>query len=301
MILVTGITGHSGNYFLQELIKNKYSQPIKCIIRENSDTSKIDESGLNIFKIIGDLNNKNTLKLAFENVDTVLHIYNIRHSITILKEALNANVKTVILVHTTGIFSKFKTASNDYKLIEKEIDTIIRNSGKKIDVIILRPTMIYGDLKDKNISKFIKLVDKFRIIPIIDKGKNLIQPVNARDLGKAYYNIITNTKKLNNNEYILSGDKPIEMIDVLKMISLNLNKRTYFINIPIKIAILIANLIRIFTFSKINLVEKVQRMGENRNFDHFEAKNDFNFKPISFEKGLKIEITEYLKSKSNHK
>ena len=45
--------------------------------------------------------------------------------------------------------------------------------------------MIYGDMCDKNMSKFIKMVDHLRIFPIINHGKNLIQPVNARDLGES--------------------------------------------------------------------------------------------------------------------
>ena len=52
MLLVTGITGHTGRYFLQELINNKYKGPIGCIVRETSDTSLLDGSGLNIEKIL---------------------------------------------------------------------------------------------------------------------------------------------------------------------------------------------------------------------------------------------------------
>ena len=52
MLLVTGITGHTGRYFLQELIYHKYEGPIRCIVRETSDTSLLDNSRLNIEKVI---------------------------------------------------------------------------------------------------------------------------------------------------------------------------------------------------------------------------------------------------------
>ena len=42
MLLVTGITGHTGRYFLQELINHKYDGAIRCIVRETSDTSILD-------------------------------------------------------------------------------------------------------------------------------------------------------------------------------------------------------------------------------------------------------------------
>jgi thioester reductase-like protein len=41
MLLVTGITGHTGRYFLKELIDNRYEGPIRCIVRETSDTSML--------------------------------------------------------------------------------------------------------------------------------------------------------------------------------------------------------------------------------------------------------------------
>lgn len=58
MLLVTGITGHSGGYFLQELIKNKYEGPVRCIVRQTSDTSELDKSGLSIEKVVGDLHDQ---------------------------------------------------------------------------------------------------------------------------------------------------------------------------------------------------------------------------------------------------
>ncbi len=50
--------------------------------------------------------------------------------------------------------------------------------------------MIYGDFCDRNMSKFIKMIDKLRIMLIISKGSSLLQPVNARDLGKAFYTVL---------------------------------------------------------------------------------------------------------------
>ncbi|NDI34884.1 hypothetical protein [Chengkuizengella sediminis] len=45
MPLITGITGHSRTYFLKQLIENCYEGPIRCVVRESSDTSVIDNVG----------------------------------------------------------------------------------------------------------------------------------------------------------------------------------------------------------------------------------------------------------------
>lgn len=300
MLLITGITGHSGKYFLQELINNKYSGPIRCIVRDTSDTSLLDNSGLNIEKFVGDLEDQEFVERAMLGVDTIIHIASIFYSVNLMKAAIKHNVRRAIFVHTTGIYSKYKSASKEYKRIEETIEQLIKDSGSKIGLIYLRPTMIYGCLNDRNMIVFIKMVDKLRLFPVIDHGKSLIQPVNARDLGKAYYQVLK-MKRIMNGDYILSGEKPITMLDMFKLISKMLNKKTIFISVPLGLGVLMAKCLKVCTFGKIDYIEKVQRMGEDRSFSHDAAKKDFGYNPMSFSEGLKIEIEEYLNNSRNNR
>ncbi|MEH7344988.1 NmrA family NAD(P)-binding protein [Bacillus sp. JJ1532] len=294
MLLVTGITGHSGKYFLKELIKNNYEGPIRCTIRENSDTTMIDNSGLNIEKVVGDLENQEFMNDVMNGVNTVVHIASIFYSITLMKAAVKNNVKRAILVHTTGIYSKYKSASEEYKDIEKNIDKIIKESNSKIGLIYLRPTMIYGYINDRNMIVFIKMVDKLRVFPIINQGGNTLQPVNGRDLGKAYYQVLMKPNIMK-GDYILSGEKSISMKDLYMLISSILNKKTIFINVPLMMGVFMANFLKICTLGKVDYIEKVQRMGEDRSFSHKTAKEDFSYNPMPLSEGLKLEIEEYIK------
>jgi len=292
---VTGITGHTGRYFLQELIDHKYEGPIRCIVRESSDTSMLDNSGLNIEKVYGDLNNNEFVRKAVNGVDNIMHIYNIHHSPMIVQAAIENNVKRAILVHTTGIYSNFKYASQGYKDVEEKVSELIAKPNCPTRVTIVRPTMIYGDLCDSNMSKFIKMIDRLRIMPVINGGKSLIQPVNARDLGKAFYTVLMSPEKTAGKAYDLSGERPLQMIEVFKMISDNLNKKTTFVSVPLGFGVVLAQIVKVLTLGKIDYVERVQRMGEDRSYPHAEAKKDFNYNPMSFEDGIKIEVNQYLK------
>lgn len=294
MILVTGITGHSGKYFLQELINNKYEGPIRCIVRESSDTTLIDNCSLNIEKVTGDLDDQDFMNNAMNGVDTVVHIASIFYSVTVMKAAVKNNVKRAILVHTTGIYSKYKSASEEYKNIEKNIDEIIQTNMSKIGLVYLRPTMIYGYINDRNMVVFIKMVDKLRLFPIINQGRNLLQPVNGRDLGKVYYQVLMNPDIMS-GDYILSGEKPISMKDLFRLISQILNKKITFISVPLALGEFMAKSLKVCTLGKVDYIERVQRMGEDRNFSHESAKKDFGYQPMSLYEGLKLEIEEYLK------
>lgn len=295
MLLVTGITGHTGNYFLQQLIENKYKGKIRCIVRETSDTSTLDNSGLNVEKVVGDLNDHHFINTVMDDVETIMHIYNIHHSPAIVQSAIENNVERVILVHTTGIYSNFKSASREYKDVEQRISEMISESKKHTKITILRPSMIYGDLCDSNMSKFIKMIDRFRIMPVINGGKSLIQPTNARDLGKAFYTVFVQPEKTSGKVYDLSGEKPLQMIEVLQTISEKLDKKTIFVNVPLGLGVILAKLAKIFTIGRIDYVEKVQRMAEDRSYSYENAKNDFDYKPMTFEKGIQIEVSQYLK------
>ncbi|NLN42292.1 MAG: nucleoside-diphosphate sugar epimerase, partial [Clostridiales bacterium] len=120
-------------------------------------------------------------------------------------------------------------------------------------------------------SKFIKMVDRLRILPIISKGNSLLQPVNARDLGKAFYTVLMLPKETQGKAYNLSGNSPIKMIDVFKLISKELNKKTIFISVPLGLGVFMARVLKIISIGKIDYIEKVQRMGEDRNYSHEEA------------------------------
>lgn len=296
-VLITGITGRSGNYFLQQLeIKGGIDNDnYRVIVRPTSDTKFIDESKLSIEKVVGNLDDLFFLSQVTIGIDTILHIAGIHWSLNIVKTAIQNNVKRLILVHTTGIYSKYKEASAEYRQIENEISSLV--IGRDISLTILRPTMIYGSLDDSNIIIFIKMVDKLRVFPVVDHARFGLQPVHQKDLGKAYYQVLANPISTRNKNYDLSGAYPIDLIDILKTISESLQKKTRFISIPFPIAYFGACIIYYLSLSKKDYREKVQRLVEIRVFEHKEATIDFEYNPIDFREGLKNEVELYIKGK----
>jgi uncharacterized protein YbjT (DUF2867 family) len=293
MILVTGITGKSGKWFLERLIKeNRKDLQLRVIVRKGSDTTRIDNSGLNIQKVYGDLSDKSFVEQCVKDVQTVLHIAGIQKSLNVVEAAIKNNVTWLILVHTTGIYSKYKKASADYLEIEKKIQSKIANS--KIALTILRPTMIYGSLNDGNMTVFIKMVDKLRFFPVVNGGKYALQPVYEKDLGDAYYQVLTHADVTKNRNYNLSGKNPILLIDIFKLIGENLNKRNTFISIPFPAAYACSLILFVVSFGLVDYRERVQRLVERRTFSHEDAVQDFNYSPIPFADGLKMQVQKYL-------
>ena len=147
MIAVTGITGHSGKFFLKQLVDNNYPGALRCLVRESSDTSALDASGLNIEKFRGSIDSDADLERFVSGADTVVHIAGIMKTPRLLAAIERAGgVKHVVLVHTTGIYSKYKMASAGYKAVEEDMQQYL---DRGMNITIIRPTMIFGDLCDR--------------------------------------------------------------------------------------------------------------------------------------------------------
>lgn len=292
MLAVTGITGHTGRCFINELVKNRYAGQLRCLVHTAGKTRCITESGLNAEVVEGTLDDEADIRTLLSGADTVLHIANIHYSPEIVRIGKECGVKRFILVHTTGIFSKYKSASESYI----EVENIIIPLMEELNITILRPTMIFGDICDYNISKFIKLLDRLPIVPVISGGRSLIQPVNARDLARAFYQVL-NTEQCKGKAYNLSGERAVSIRQLYNLICRGLGKRCLIVSFPMWVCVFAAKVLRAVTFGKLDLVEKVQRMGENRSYSHAPATADFGYSPEPFEVGLKREIAEYIAAK----
>lgn len=206
-----------------------------------------------------------------------------------------AGVKRVILVHTTGIYSKYKAAGEEYRNIDAEVYRIAKDNN--IHLSILRPTMIYGDISDKNVAIFIKMIDKFKIMPTVNGARYELQPVHCKDLGMAYYSVLMNPEICNGKDYILSGGAPIELRQMFEEIAKNLGVKRKYVSCPFGIAYFGAWVIYIFTLTKKDYREKVQRLVEPRVYSHESATKDFGYNPMTFEEGIVDEVKQYLENK----
>lgn len=299
MLYITGLTGHSGKWLLKRLEKEKYPETVRVVMRQSkeADPSKyeiFEHSPLKLEFAVGDLRDPSFLEKSLEDVDTLIHIASIHHSALLMNAAVKKQVRRAILIHTTGRFSKFKSASAEYIEIEDAILTL----RDQIDITVLRPTMIYGSSGDRNMYRLITYLARHRFFPLFGSGSNLMQPVHARDLGNAYYDVLMNPDKTRNKEYDLSGKEPLTYRDIILCISREFNRKILLIPVPFQLSLLAAKLYNfLFRSRAIISVEQVLRMREDKAFSHEAATKDFGYAPLSFEEGIREEVQEFLTGK----
>lgn len=300
-LVLIGVTGlKSGGVLIDHIasnldkVKTLFPGGIVVICRETSKTEKVEKLLPDVTIKRGEITDESFLSDSLSGCDTLIHVAGIHWSREIVNAAADNNIRRLILVHTTGIYSKYKAAGEEYR----HIDDYVEKQCKENNIIltILRPTMIYGNIHDMNVVKFISMVDKFPIMPIVRSARFELQPVHYKDLGKAYYDVLMNEKTGGHN-YNLSGGEVIQLRDMLNVIGENLGKKVIFISCPFWIAYGGAWGLYCASFGRIDYREKVQRLCEPRVYDHDDATRDFGYKPRMFRVGIVDEVKEYVQNK----
>ena len=298
-LAVTGITGKSGMYFLRQVLKqekdvlDKWDQ-IHYSVRSEEKSQLIkrltENTDLLFIPFVGDTSDLGFVKKMCLCCDTLLHIAGIHTSRVVAEGAIEANVKRMILVHTTGIYSKYKSTGEEYRKTDEIVYKLCREHD--IALTILRPTMIYGNLHDGNVSVFIRMVDRLPLMPIVNGARYELQPVHCRDLGIGYYQCLM-SEKTAGHDYNLSGGEPIELRKMFDIIAGYLGVERRYVSCPYPIAYVGAWMLYIVTMGRMDYREKVQRLVEPRVFSYEDANRDFGYAPVNFEIGVMNEVERY--------
>ncbi len=298
-VLLTGVPGHSGQYALERLAQRKddcAGLSFRVIVRGSSDMEKLQSWGVPLDVRIGDIQDEEFVRETCKGVDTLLNIVGIIYQPEkIAQIALEEGVRRIISVHTTGRYSRYKYAAAGYIENDRKVTELCEQYGASRT--ILRPTMIYGGMDDQNVSVFIRMVDRFPVMPVVNGARYALQPVHRRDLGHAYADVLLAPEATENRDYNLSGKEPIDLRDMLTAIGGHLGKTVHFFSVPYPIAFAGACMVYILTLGKKDYREKVQRMVEPRCYPHDEATRDFGYSPVGFPEGVREEVMEYLKQK----
>lgn len=288
MILITGWSGNTGSFVLKQIQHRFSTKKIVGVSRRND----LNQKGIILENV--DLYDEKKVRELFQKYtfELIIHIANIRFSPLLMQLANEYGVKHVVLVHTTGIYSKYQSYSALYKRIENDI---LSKSYPKTNYTILRPTMIYGNMRDHNMHRLIRFISKYPVYPLFGNGSSLMQPIHVEDLADAIVSCIYNEKTFNNS-YDLSGGSILSYKEILTTISKLLNKKIIFMHVPLPLAISIVRFINVILKKKSPItVEQVERLQEDKSYSHDAAAHDFNFKPRTFLQGVTQEIDDMRK------
>ncbi|HQX18073.1 MAG TPA: NAD-dependent epimerase/dehydratase family protein, partial [Anaerolineales bacterium] len=186
----------------------------------------------------------------------------------------------------TAIFTQLNAPS---KKIRVAAELAIETSG--LQYTTLRPTMIYGNPRDRNMWRLIRFIRYSPIVPVFGDGKSLQQPIYVDDVAKAVVNCLSNENTIGKS-YNIAGKHPLTYNEVIDTIARQMNKSVWKIHVPSKPVVALLSLFERLRIPFPIKAEQVLRLNENKDFSYTEAQRDFGFSPLAFEEGIGMELSK---------
>ncbi|GAM69593.1 UDP-glucose 4-epimerase [Vibrio sp. JCM 19236] len=196
------ITGANG--FVGSTLMSKLGDQATGAVRTAQSTS------LENTKVIGDINSTTNWDACLENVDTVVHLAGIasksgyssadydeinhKATIKLAQDAMNLGVRRFIFISTIavmGLSGSFDEESgtnpqNDYAKSKLDAEHGLRKllADSEMELVIIRPTLVYGKGATGNFALLQKLIDRLPLLPFrLTKNKrSFISCENLADL-----------------------------------------------------------------------------------------------------------------------
>lgn len=286
-LLITGATGLTGSLFLQHLSKVSPHTEVCCLVRPTSDRPRLRELDLRLDFCVGDSSSEQTWQAIFRDraPQTVIHLAQLRHVPALLAGLRTAGEHSprLIIIGTTGIYSKYNEYAQAYRAAEAQLEQYWGS------YCLLRPTMIYGFPRDKNLHKLIRFCDRYGFFFVFGSGENLLQPLHADDLAQALLSVYQHRDLT--GAYDLSGGSIVSFRQLLGLVSQHLGKPVRQLSFPLNFGIWSATLLENWLKARSPVRrEQILRLQEDKIYSHAAAQRDFGFSPRSLEIGLQQEI-----------
>jgi nucleoside-diphosphate-sugar epimerase len=280
-VLVTGATGFTGARVVPLLLDRAR---VRCFVRPSSNVQVLPVDRVEL--AYGDVSDQASLERALRGVDVLVNVASLGfgHTPAIVGAALNAGVKRAIFVSTTAVFTTLNAAS---KAVRLEAEATIAGSG--LAYTILRPTMVYGSPRDRNMCRLIRYLRRWPAIPIFGSGEFKQQPVFVEDVAEAIARCVE-ADHTAGRSYNLPGASPLTyntLIDtVCELLQRNVRK------IHLRVAPIVAVL---SSAERMGLrlpvkAEQILRLNEDKVFSCADASRDFGYRPRAFADGIRREI-----------
>lgn len=251
-IILTGVTGFIGSHLVRELTSDYH---VRCLVR--SSTEREHRSIVEYIEM--DFTNPSFEDFLFVDVYAVVHLLSIKHSYhpdiwkinvdftrKLVAASINNKVEKFVYLSSETVQLPGEDRYTESKMMAEEQATKHRNC------LILRPTVVYGEHDRSNIGLLVKLIKYLPIVPIIGSGTQLMQPIYVNDVTMC---ITSGLRNDISGIHLIAGQRALQYVDIVKIISKALGKNRIILRIPIVIGYVLA---RLFEIAKLPLLQKSQ-------------------------------------------
>lgn len=312
-IAITGANGFVGESLCKELAFRGYS--VKGFTRRLSHQLNNVEQYL-----ISEITEKNNWDETLNKVDVLIHLaarvhvlqdsaddildaflaVNLYGTINLAQAAAKAGVKRFVFVSSIKVNGEFTETQSfseidlphpqdAYAISKWEAEIALRKIEKEtgMQVVILRPPLVYGAGVKANFASLLKVVNKKIPLPLasVKANRSLIYVGNLVDA----IIVCASSPNAAGHTYLVSDGDAVSMPQLIKKIALALNKPSFVLPFSLSIIRFLAK-----AFGK---TSSLDRLTQSLVIDSSKIRQDLDWKPpFTMDQGLKETADWYLKS-----
>lgn len=199
---------------------------------------------------------------------------------------LRRGARKIVAISSTSRFTKVASTSSTEAKIALQLETSEQDladwcAANSIMWVILRPTLIYGSGRDRNIREIAAMIRQFGIFPLLGGGTGKRQPIHATDLGSACVDALLSTKA-QNRAYNVSGGEVLTYRQMVERVFQAMGRPALMPRVPLIAFRFALTLLRRNQRFAHWTPEMAERMNLDMVFDHSDAAEDFAFRPRPF-------------------
>ncbi len=273
MILVTGAAGYTGQRIVSQLAGSY--RAVRCLVRREAQRDLFaSEAEIHV----GDLEQVDSVRAAFEGVDFVIHLAGMQVVKTLISCA-PSQLKRIVTLSSLRRFSKVSSPSVAM-VIEGEDQ--ISTSG--LPYTILQSSMIFGPGEDRNLSRLAAYLQNHRFIPVFGDGSGLQQPVFVDDVATVAENALFASAS---GTYPIAGPEPITYNQLVDMVGRAVGTVPRTLHLPVRPSAILVDLLARMGFRMGVDSKQVLRLQEDKSVSIDAARRDLDFAPTSFDDALR--------------
>ncbi|PXW87641.1 nucleoside-diphosphate-sugar epimerase [Nitrosomonas sp. Nm84] len=194
--------------------------------------------------------------------------------------------RRIVVLSSTSRFTKNTSSEHSEREIALQLikgEELVQAwaTTHTVEWIILRPTLIYGYGRDKNVAEIIQFIRRFGFFPILVSGQGLRQPIHVEDVALACSSALS-TLNLTNRSYNVTGGETLSYREMIKHIFAALGRTPRILTVPLWLFQIATWGLRWLPRYQHWTAAMAERMNQDLVFDSSDARRDLNFFPRSF-------------------
>ncbi len=251
-VLLTGAAGLTGGAVSRALLTRGHETV--GLVRRPESLAMLPRD---VRGIVGDCRDALALRDALRGCEALVHGAGITLGADVAATPGLGDLASVVVVSSAGVYSRHRASAAAYRSGEDAL----RAAAPRATVI--RPTMIYGSPRDRNIHHVIAFARRFGFVPLFADGRARVQPIHYEDLGNAIAALVGSEPAATVDA---GGERALTVRALAEEIFRVLGRPPRVIRVPAAPALAAARLMD--TIRHTRFAERIERLSEDRGVDN---------------------------------